>query len=109
MFFLTCRLSLKHGTLTLLARGAAYQMYLRWQGLPFQMDHAFSKEVLEITQAMKDSRFDLGEEKLQAPDNLHVYPILEFDEEQLRYLYLRKKKGFDDWIAQFREWSKHGI
>jgi hypothetical protein len=59
IFFLTERLSLKGGILALLTQGAAYQMYLRGQAIPFHLDEAFYKDVLEITQAMRKSSFNL--------------------------------------------------
>ncbi|KAI4613930.1 hypothetical protein J4E80_006618 [Alternaria sp. BMP 0032] len=38
-----------------------------------------------------------------------VYPIDEYDEDEVRYSYLGKKKGFENWIAQIREWYRDGI
>jgi hypothetical protein len=33
----------------------------------------------------------------------------EYDEAEIRYSYLRNRKGFEDWVAQVREWYKNGI
>jgi hypothetical protein len=103
---LTNALSLQHGTLALLAQGAAYQIFLRGQELPFEMDCVFSEKVRWIIQSFRDGV--LGDEEGQVPTNFRVYPIFEAHEE-LEYSYLRKKKRFEDWVAQIREWSEHGI
>jgi len=97
----------------LLVVGAALQRVLRRKKLPFQVDAGIASEIKKMARHMhkntnmREWRTYAGGRLLSK--NIRVYPMEEYDEAEVRYSYLRKKKGFEDWVAQIREWYKNGI
>ena len=98
----------------LLVIGAALQRVLRLKKLPFQVDAGIASDIRKMTRHMH-KKINMGQWSARAGGglisrNIRVYPIEEYDEtEMLRDSYLRKKKGFEDWVAQIRVWYKNGI
>ena len=97
----------------LLVAGAALQRVLRRKKLPFQVDAGIASDIRKMAKHMHKNtnmrlwRFRSGGRLLSG--NIKVYPMEEYDEAEVRYSYLQKKKGFEDWVAQIREWYKNGI
>jgi hypothetical protein len=107
---LTRSLRIELGTRELLVRGAAIQLLLRGKKVSFTVDTAFASEVNRVVEEMavkNDTGSVAAGQKF--PDNLRIFPQETYNEEALRYSYLRKKKGFEDWVAQIREWYEYGI
>lgn len=99
---------MRRGCRELLAYGAAFQRLLRNTKLPFYVDSSFEFEVSRLVRVLRAKVAD-GIFTELAPDNFRVFPIGNFDEDALRHLYMRNRKGFENWVVQIREWYYHGI
>ena len=96
----------------LLVVGAALQRVLRRKKLPFQVDAGLASKIKKVARHMHKNTnmtdWTCAGGRLLSK-NIKVYPMDEYDEAEVRYSYLRKKKGFEDWVAQIREWYRDGI
>ena len=99
----------------MLVIGAALQRVLRLKKLPFQVDAGIASDIRKMTRHMH-KKINMGQWSARAGGglvsrNIRVYRMEEYDrtEIEMRDSYLRKKKGFEDWVAQIREWYKNGI
>jgi len=94
----------------LLVRGAALQLILRGKKLPFRVDAGIASDIESMAVILNPyGRWSFHAEPKLLPKNIRIYPMEEYDEAEVRYSYLRNKKGFEDWVAQIREWYKNGI
>ena len=94
----------------LLVRGAALQLILRGEELPFRVDAGIARDIRSMVAKLNpDAGWSFHAEPKLLPKNIKIYPMEEYDEDEVRYSYLRNKKGFENWVAQIREWYKNGI
>ncbi|KAF2244795.1 hypothetical protein BU26DRAFT_579477 [Trematosphaeria pertusa] len=114
VFVLSPSLVITAGCSHLIPLGAAMQMVLRNRALPFSTDHETSVKIEKLVKEILEDPMHLAYSVPSAverpvPSNFKIFPWDAYDEETLRYSYLLKRKGFEDWIAQIREWYSHGI
>jgi hypothetical protein len=83
-------LRITQGCRGLLVAGAAIQLILRGKRVNFNVDATFISDVDKVARAMT-TRHDF------------------YNEAELRHSQTEKKRGFEKWLAQIREWYEHGI
>lgn len=103
-------LRITQGCRGLLVAGAAIQLILRGKRVSFDVDAAFTSDVDKVARAMTTrDGFGSFEQGFRYPDNLKYFPQDSYNEAELRYSQTEKKRGFENWLAQIREWYAHGI
>ncbi|KAG9185976.1 hypothetical protein G6011_02532 [Alternaria panax] len=94
----------------ILVIGAAIQLILRGKKVGFEVDAKFTSDVDRVVRAMAGPEgFGTFEQGFRYPKNLSYFPQDIYNENELRSTQPRKKKGFEEWVAQIREWYEHGI
>ncbi|CAN9209082.1 unnamed protein product [Alternaria alternata] len=94
----------------LLVAGAAVQLILRGKRVSFDVDATFTSDVDKVARAMTTrGGFGSFEQGFRYPDNLKYFPQDSYNEAELRASQTEKKMGFENWLAQVREWYAHGI
>jgi hypothetical protein len=103
-------LRITQGCRGLLVAGAAIQLILRGKRVNFDVDATFASDVDKVARAMTTRHgFGSFEQGFRYPDKLKYFPQDFYNEAELRYSQTEKKRGFEDWLAQIREWYEHGI
>ncbi|RYN62742.1 hypothetical protein AA0118_g4995 [Alternaria tenuissima] len=103
-------LRITQGCRGLLVTGAAIQLILRGKRVSFDVDATFTSDVDKVARAMTTRHgFGSFEQGFRYPDNLKYFPQDFYNEAELRYSQTEKKRGFENWLAQIREWYEHGI
>jgi hypothetical protein len=107
--YLTDFLEVRKNPCNLLIRGAALQLYLRGKRVHFKVDTSFIDEVNKMVDELGTRvGFRSFTEGNRLPNNLKLFPKEYYDEALLRDSDMKEMKGFEDRIAQIREWDEHG-
>jgi hypothetical protein len=103
-------LRITQGCRGLLVAGAAIQLILRGKRVSFDVDATFTSDIDNVARAMTTrGGFGSFEQGFRYPDNLKYFPQDSYNEAELRYSQTEKKRGFENWLAQIREWYAYGI
>jgi hypothetical protein len=108
--YLTDFLEVRKNPRNLLIRGAALQLYLRGKRVHFKVDTSFTDEVNKMVDELGTKvRFCSFTEGNRLPNNLKLFPEEYSDEALLKGSGMKETEGFEDRVAQIREWYEHGI
>jgi len=108
--FLTKSLKVGEKPRDFLVFGAALQLYLRGKRVSFKVDDWFTNRVdKEVAMIRDETRCETFEQGSRFPPNLKIFPDEDYDEAIIRHSRMKRMEGFEDRVAQIREWFEHGI